>query len=355
MLKRRVSMAARGQRASSLLWLAALSLGLTLAQGSAYAERRIVDMAGRTVIVPDRIQRIATIGPVPVLNGFLFAFKDGNLLVNGLPTNFARSPRWKFEWVFAPQMRILPIIQGAGNDPIAASVLDVRPDVVLTMLPGVVHAMEAIHVPVVYLAWDRPDEVKELMNLLGRLLNKPDVASDYSAYFDATLWKVDVVTRKLPESARPRVLYCDLVLLTQPHLIAEWWIQEAGGRSVTDNGRRAQSISFSLEQLLAWNPEILIVTDAKQTAKAYSDPRLASVDAIRNHRVYVAPSGAHLWTNRTVEEPLTVLWAAKTIHPELFRNLDVARQTSDFYTRFFGVTLQPRQVEEIIRGGTGGL
>ena len=52
--------------------------------------------------------------------------------------------------------------------------------------------------------------------------------------------------------------------LTQPRLIAEWWIPAAGGISVTNDGRTAESKTFSLEQLIAWDPDILIVTEPKE-------------------------------------------------------------------------------------------
>lgn len=314
------------------------------------ATRRFVDMAGRAVLVPEHIRRVATLGPVPVINSFVFAFRDGGLIVNGLPANFARSPRWKYQAVFAPGMEKRPIIQGTGNEPIVASVLQAAPDIVLTMTRSAIRPLEAVGLAVVYLAWDRPDEVKDVMTLLGALLGEPGVAQAYASYFDATVATVSRVTSRLRESERPRVLYCDLVRLTQPHLIAEWWIKVAGGRSVTDNGRKVQSISFSLEQLLEWNPQIIIVSDARQVKLAYGDPRLATVAAIRTRRVYVAPTGAHLWTNRTVEEPLTVLWAAKLFHPQRFASIDMHAAAAEFYSRFFGVQLSAAQVDEILRG-----
>jgi iron complex transport system substrate-binding protein len=321
-----------------------------LASATRLTTKQLVDMAQRTVTVPSRIRRVATLGAVPVINSFLFAFHDGELIINGLPPNFARSPRWKYQSVFAPGLQSRPVIQTAGNEPVVESVLQVAPDVVLTMTTGAIRPLEAAGIPVIYLAWDRPDEVKDLMSLLGQLLDRPDVARAYASYFDETIGRVGAITQGLADSARPRVLYCDFVRLTQPHLIAEWWIRQAGGRSVTDNGRTTQSVTFSLEQLLAWDPEVIIVNDARQVPEIHRDSRLRNVAAVHSRRVYVAPSGAHLWTNRTIEEPLTVLWAAKTTHPKLFPSLDIGREALNFYARFFGVQLQAAQVAEILNG-----
>ena len=52
-------------------------------------------------------------------------------------------------------------------------------------------------------------------------------------------------------------------------------------------------------------------------------------------RVYVNPTGAYLWDRHSAEAALQVLWAAKTLYPALFPDLDIARETRNFYRRFF--------------------
>ena len=82
------------------------------------------------------------------------------------------------------------------------------------------------------------------------------------------------------------------------------------GVSVTQDGRTAESRTFALEQVLLWNPDILIVTAPEDVKRVYTDPTLRQLKAAQHQRVYVAPVGAHTWANRTAEQPLTVLWAA---------------------------------------------
>ena len=98
------------------------------------------------------------------------------------------------------------------------------------------------------------------MTLLGDVFDKPAVAERYRRYFDDTLARVTAKVRRLPTSSRPTVLYFHPETLTQPRLIAEWWIPAAGGISVTNDGRTAESRTFSLEQVILWDPDVLIVT-----------------------------------------------------------------------------------------------
>jgi iron complex transport system substrate-binding protein len=62
------------------------------------------------------------------------------------------------------------------------------------------------------------------------------------------------------------------------------------------------------------------------------------------------PTGVHPWGNRTVEQPLTVLWAASVIHHEIFKDWDVGKEITSFYARFFRTHLTKPQVAEILGG-----
>lgn len=331
------------------LGVAALMVAILGMASAARAERTVVDMAGRNVVVPDRVTRVATIGPVPVLNSFVFALGAASSIVNGLPANLG-GPRWKLQYLAAPEMRYRPVVQTADGGANAEGVLALSPDAVLAMDIRTVEHVARLGVPAVYLSWRQPEDVKTVMRLLGTLYGKADTAEAYCRYFDATLARVAARVDGLPLERRPRVLFANLKRLTQPHLIAEWWIAKAGGRSVTDNGRTTESLTFSMEQLLAWNPEVLIVSTPAEVADAYADPRLAGVAAVRSKRVIAVPMGAHLWGNRTIEQPLTVLWAAKTFHPDLFADVAIERETADFYGRFFGLSLSPAAIDEILAG-----
>jgi iron complex transport system substrate-binding protein len=332
------------------LWLP-ISITLMAGVSPALAERVVTDMAGRAVKVPDKIARVGTIGPVPVLNSFVFAMGEAGSIVNNLPPNLG-GPRWRFQYVVAPELAKHPVIQ-TGQGPNIEGVIEASPDVVLTMDRPTIDLLGRTHIPTLYLSWQKPGDVKAVMHLLGELYSKQDVADAYGRYFDATIGKVSSRVDGLRDDQRPRVLYADLRRLTQPHKIAEWWIAKAGGRSVTDDGRIGEAFNFSIEQILAWNPEVIIVTAEPEIADAYADARLANVSAIKNRRVYAIPMGVHVWGNRTVEQPLTVLWAAKMFHPDLFADVAIEDDIRSFYARFFKTDLSPDDVGAILAGRTG--
>lgn len=331
----------------SRLFLLFLLLGTLSAQAA--PPRVLTDMAGDAVTLPARVERVATVGSTPVLNSLVFAVGEGQRIVNGLP-EFARKPRWGYQTVFAPHTATLPSLQNADRTPNLEALLRVAPDAVLTMDRASAEALRRAGLPALYLAWRQPEDVKAAVHLLGQVFDKPQAAERYAARFDAIL--AEVVDR-LRRSAltRPRVLYFSPATLTQPHLVAEWWIRTAGGESVTDDGRSIESRSFTLEQMLAWDPDILIVSGRDEADAARREPRFAGLKAVRAGRVLVAPCGAHPWGNRTTEQPLTVLWATKQFHPALFADVDLVAETRRFYRDIFGTSLSAAQVGEILAGG----
>jgi iron complex transport system substrate-binding protein len=323
-----------------------LAAGLGALAGPALAQGRVVtDMAGRRVALPATVSRVVTLGSLPVLNSFVYAMGEGAALVNGL-ADFAR-PHWKFQTVFAPQIAGMPAMQLPTREPNVEAILLARPDVVLTMHRESVDMLASRGVAVVFLAWRRPEDVKACMAVLGEVFGKAARATSYAAYFDATVARV---AGAVAGAARPRVLYLQPDTLTQPRLIAEWWIPAAGGVSVTDDGRRAEQRSFTLEQVVLWDPDILLLTEPKAVAYVNRHAVLGKLRAVRAGRVHVVPVGAHTWSNRTAEQPLTVVWAASVFHPGRMAGVDLVAETHFFYREVFGQALSGAQVAEILSG-----
>lgn len=323
----------------------ALLAGLLPAPAAAQP-RTVTDMANRRVALPARITRVVTLGSLPVLNSFVYAMGRGAALVNGL-ADFAR-PRWALQTVFAPQIATMPAMQLPSREPNIEAILLARPDVVLTMHRDSLETLARRGIPVVFLAWRRPEDVKACMAVLGEVFADPARAAAYAACFDRTIAEV---AARVAGAPKPRVLYLQPDTLTQPRLIAEWWIPAAGGLSVTDDGRSAESRSFTLEQAVLWDPDILITTDPQDIAYLRAHPVLSRLRATRAGRVYVVPVGAHTWSNRTAEQPLTVLWAATVFHPTRMAGLDLPARTAAFYRDIFGHALTDAQVAQIL-GGT---
>jgi len=314
--------------------------------------RSVIDMAGRTVVIPRRIDRIATIGPVPVINSYLFTLGAGGKIVNGLP-HFALTRKWRVQTVLAPHLIGQPVLQGPSREVNMEVVLKLSPDVMITMGPWNAKSFENAGIPIISLEWKNTSDIKANMKLLGSVLNRASRSDAYLRYFENTINRVRQGLKGVPEKSRPKVLYFDPSTLTTPLVIADWWIEEAGGRSVTAGISRSGNVRYSHEQVLLWNPDIMIVPGQEQINMVYRDRRLAKTGAVLNKKVYAIPVGAHPWSHRTAEQPLTVLWAAKTFFPGRFGQVSMEREVQTFYRRFFDHKLSGEDTRKILTGDAG--
>lgn len=325
-----------------------LSGALAILLATTAQARDITDMTGRTVTVPDQINTVITLGSVPVLNSFVEASGNGGKIVSGLPERFAKSGRWDMQYVFAPQIKGGPDLQDADYAPAIEQILVLKPDVALTFDQATTDILDANGVATVMLKVQTPDQAKDAVALLADLFATPEAGPRYAEFFDKTLADIGARLASVPEEARPRVLYINPKNMTQPHLIAEWWMKAGGARSVTDDGRTTETLSLTTETVVGADPDVIMVADPKDVDALKADANLSQLRAVKEGRIFVTPVGAHIWGNRTSEQPLTVLWAATKLHPDLFPEAELRATVHGFYRDVFGVDLTDEQLAAIL-------
>ena len=342
-----------------LMFLVALILVVSLFAGctaksnestnTASREITVTDMAGRIVTLPAEIDSIATFGAIGVLNTFVELMGCGDKICNDMTVNFTKSDKWKMQYEFAPQIKGAPVLQSADNEIIMEEVLKLKPDLCLVMTKEFIEPLEKNGLNVIYLEWKQTDDVKTAVTLMGEILGKQDIASDYIDYFNKMVTKAKDLTANLKTKDKKHVLYGNITKLSQPHVIAEWWISTAGGISVTDNGRSGGgSLDYTIEDMLVWNPEVMIVTHKSMIDEIKQDQRYKDITAVKNDEIYYIPTVAHVWGNRTVEQPLSVIWTLYKLYPELITYEDLSKEIEYFYNNFFDYNLTKEQIAAII-------
>lgn len=316
--------------------------------------RDITDMTGRSVTVPDRIESVITLGSVPVINSFVEASGNGGKIVSGLPERFAKSGRWGFQYVFAPQIKDAPDLQDNEYAPVVERILVLKPDMALTFDQATTDILEANGVPTVMLKVQTPEQAKDAVTLLADLFATPEAGPRYAEFFDKTLAGVSEKLAAVSQDARPRVLYISPKNMSQPHLVAEWWMKAGGARSVTDDGRSTETLALTTEFVLGADPDVIIVADPKDIEVLKSDANLSQLRAVKDGRILVTPVGAHIWGNRTSEQPLTVLWLATQLYPGMFSQADLRATVHGYYKDFFGADLTDAQIDAILAAGAKG-
>lgn len=117
--------------------------------------------------------------------------------------------------------------------------------------------------------------------------------------------------------------------------------------SLTSDGDKTIA---SVEQILVWDPEVIICNEAGVDDEILEDPRFAGVNAVRNGRVYQIPVGVTRYGHpNSIETPLAVYWLAKTLYPELF-DYRIEDKIKEFYLEFFDYEVSDETVAAILKG-----
>ena len=75
---------------------------------------------------------------------------------------------------------------------------------------------------------------------------------------------------------------------------------------------------------MLWNPEVIIANEKTAVDLILGSPQWSGIEAVQNGRVYLLPQGISRWGHAgSVETPLAILWTAKTVHPEIFADVDM--------------------------------
>ena len=70
--------------------------------------------------------------------------------------------------------------------------------------------------------------------------------------------------------------------------------------------------------------------------------------AVKDGRVYVNPDGVMYW-DYSSEGVLLMMFIAKTLHPDIFEDLDLVKEVKEFYSRFYGYELTDDQANRLLK------
>lgn len=221
--------------------------------------------------------------------------------------------------------------------------------------PGV---LQQAGVKVLALRANSMQALVERVMLSGQALG-PDavqVAQRYQRYFQHNVTLVRDRLRDLPEAQRLKVYHSMGSALTttgRPSLNQDW-MDLAGARNVAAewfHGEKNSAGEVPLEKVAQANPDVIVAMNKRDADMIRHSAQWQGIAAVQHQRVYVNPQGMFWWCRETSEEALQFLWLAKTLYPQRFSDINMQRETRNFYHDFFGITLSDKQIQEILSPG----
>jgi iron complex transport system substrate-binding protein len=249
-------------------------------------------------------------------------------------------------------------ITGRGNTANLETVLALKPDLILdvgstsaTFVSLADRVQEQTGIPYALLD-GRFAGIAGTYRTLGALIGRADDAEKLARYAEDALKTILGRIEPIAMSARPKVYYA-----RGPRGLATGLGGSINVETIEMIARNVAGetqgglVNVSIEQILVWNPEIIITIDQEFAASVRNDPSWASVKAVRDNRVHLSPKMPFGWVDfpPSVNRLIGLWWLAKILYPERFPE-DLRALTQDFYSRFYHVTPTSAQIDHVLAG-----
>ena len=321
-------------------------------------EREITDMAGRTMTVPLEIGSVSSTGPAAAI--YLYTLVPDKLL----GWNYALNDIEKS--IILEQYHDLPNF-GQGDAVNYEAVIAAGPTIALNVTSindGSIDASDALAeqlgVPVVMVSSDLLD-APAVYRFMGELFGVEEQAEALAAYAEETFNAISSLD--IPNEEKVRIYYGngEDSLETAPAGSSHGQIIDlVNAVNVADlelgDGSRVQ---ISAEQLLAWDPDVIIVNGepkADMTGSAaaeaiLADPLFATLKAVQNGAVYGTPNAPFSWVDRPPgpNRIVGMRWLSGLIYPE-YLDYDVDEAVREFFQLFYHVELTDEQLTQLYNG-----
>ncbi|MEA2937528.1 MAG: iron complex transport system substrate-binding protein [Alphaproteobacteria bacterium] len=313
----------------------------------------VTDGAGRAVPVPAKVERVFPAGPPAAIQLYTLAPE----LLLGWPR--ANHPNER-EFLH-PEVGARPEvgrITGRGNTANLEVVLALKPDLILdigsvtaTYVSLADRVQEQTGVPYALLD-GRFDGIANSYRVMGELTGRRDAAEALARYSEDTVKTIAGRIAAIARERRPRVYYARGPRGLETGLGGSINVEtiELMAQNVAGETRGGLAV-VSIEQVLLWNPDVIVTIDLDFAANVLNDRAWAPVAAVRARRVHLSPRLPFGWVDfpPSVNRLIGLWWLAKILYPDLFAE-DLRALTSDFYQRFYHVKPSEAQIDRVLEG-----
>lgn len=323
--------------------------------------REITDMAGRKVTVPtaENIESVFSAGPVAAI--FLYMVVPDKLL------------GWNYELNDVEKSIILDKYQdlpnfGMGDAVNYEAVIAANPTIAINsgkindaMVSDCDALSESLGIPVVAVD-NELNNSAEAFRFMGELFGVEDHAEELAQYAEQVFTDINALS-DIPEEKKVSVYFGngEDSLETAPRGSQHAQILDViNAVNVADlelgDGSRVQ---ISAEQLLAWDPDVIVVNGEPKADKSgssaaediLSNPDYASLKAVQDQKVYGTPNAPFSWVDRPAgpNRLIGMRWFSALIYPEYIK-CDINEEIHKFFDLFYHVDLSDEQLENVLKG-----
>lgn len=318
---------------------------------------QFTDSVGRVVELPADITKIAISGPLAQI--VLFALCPDKLVGVASKWDATAEQYLATEYYNLPELGQLYGGKGELNlETLLASgaqvVIDVGEpkDSIVSDLDAL---QEQTGIPFVHIT-ATASTMAEAYTKLGELLNMPEEAKTLSDYCA----KVYARTLEIANSAQKvNLIYClgdtGLNVIANGSYHAEILDLLANNVAVVDDpSSKGSGNEVDMEQILLWNPDVILFAPGSIYSTVGSDPAWQQVNAIKNGTYYEVPMGPYNWMGfpPSVQRYLGMMWMAQLLYPDTAQ-YDLYTEVATYFKLFYHSELTQAQYDALVANSIG--
>ena len=295
----------------------------------------VTDQAGREVTLLQEPQRIIT--AYYITSSLLIALDLEERIV-GIENNPEKRAIYGFS---APALLELPQI-GTAKELDMEAVMALEPDLlVLPMkLKNAVPTLEELGLTVLIVDPEDQERVNGMIRLVGQAANRNELAENLLNWISS---QQAFLGEQLADEQLPTVYLAgnsSMLKTAGDAMYQADMIRLAGGANVAGAIGDTYWAEIDYEQLLAWDPEyIILAAEATYTVEdVLTDPNLADCRAVVSGNVYRLPNRTEAWDSPVPGSILGALWLANILHPQTISEAECTARMNEFYETFYHFT-----------------
>lgn len=336
-------------RARSAAWLVC---AVALMASTSAAARTIVDALGRSVEVPERINRIVCTGP-GALRLVTYLNRDHLLVgIESTDKKFSKNVLRDYAYARSDYFKHVPIIGRGGstaNTADAQAIVALLPDVILSgCSPKAIEELrQQTGLPVVSVHYSgenffEGDFLKALF-IAADLLHALPRAQELGDFIHAAQHDLMRRTQKIDRSARPSVYPAGISHIGTHGFTATYSnfgpLKVVGAHNVADRDDLQGFYEANADEIRRWNPDVIfldpyslpLVSQQYKGRKSF----FQSLKAVKNGNLYLLPSFTQYNTNITYGL-MNAYQVGKLLSPGAFSDIDLAAKMNEILTKFLG-------------------
>lgn len=331
--------------------------------------RTITDHMERKVEIPDHIERVVVTNLFPFASLAAIFIGEPQKIVGMHEVSMTAAKSGLLAEIY-PGITKASVSFMKGNALNIESLIALRPDVVFCKAgdAATLKMLENARIPAITVStnqwnYDVLKTYEAWMNLLGEVFPDKDISQKARTVAEriSTLVKDRVANLSTKERKRVLFLFQDdpkRIVTSGRRFFGQYWAEAAGASNVAEDIKAENSnAQINMEQIYAWNPDVILITNFTNTLPQdlYQNKNAdwSGLQAIKDKAVYKMPLGLYRSFTPSADSPLTLLWIAKTLYPARFKDIDLTKETKNYYKSLFNVELTDEQAQSMFTPKSG--